>query len=494
MPSESTALSSEAQELLRRRLAGLAQVDAPAAPAQRAEHSRRRPLSPDQRRLWFLDQLKPNRADYNVAAAWRLSGPVSPGALDAALVDVVSRQDALRTAVAVGDGETWAWLAPPPTSLLQEHDLSTADDPIGTARRLAFDESRRPLDLENGPLYRFWLARLGPDDHVFGVTVHHLVFDRDSLVIMLEQLFAAYERAGSLAPTEPGLPSAGHADYARTSPAIGSGARHAEHLDYWRRQLAGVGVFLDLPTDHERPRGGLSGVAGEARVEFGSGDTAAIRALADGNDTTPFAVCLAAFEALLYRCTGAASFAVGCPFTARDRVESERLIGFFTRSLPIVTRLGMQTDPTFCGLVHEAREAMLAAHEHQETPLEDILALVQPPREVSHNPLFQVWFDYAVGDADDVPWPPHLTATAFPCGDTATRFDLELHLTEKSRTLEARLLYSAELFEADTAEQLAGSYRRLLAAAAAAPDTRLSRLPLLGQDDIETIVNAWSHG
>lgn len=486
-----SGLSNEAQELLRQRLAGLGRRTEPVP--KRAGGDGVQPLSPDQRRLWFLDRLRPNRAEYNVAGAWRVRGPLRPDELEAALADVVRKQDALRSTVTVHDGEPLLRVSPPPASILIRYDVSAAEDPQAEVRRLAAETSSRPLDLEHGPLHRFWLARLGHEDHVFGLTVHHLVFDRDSLGLLLHQLVDAYERAGetpSRAPSAqvPGA-TATYGDYARLSWDRAQASPERLH-DYWATQCDGVSAFLDLPTDHLRPPAGLSGRAGAVLTHVDSDVTAHVRALADECSTTPFAVCLAAFTAVLYRYTTATSFAVGCPFNGRQQVEFEQLIGFFTRSLPIVTRRDSATDPTYRMLVQESREAVLGAHEHQDVALEDILAAVNPTRDLSFNPLFQVWFDYAVGDVTEVAWPWEVAP--FPCGETRTRFDLELHLTETSGGIEARLIYSTDLFEAETADGLLASYRRLLAAAVKEPDTRLSRLPLLGADEIETIVHSWS--
>lgn len=493
MPSDPLGLNRDAQVFLRRRLAGLGGAQAVSLSENDGVQGGLTPLSPDQRRLWFLDGLKPHRADYNVAAAWRVSGPLNPSVLDAALIDIVKRHDALRTVIVVSAGEPQAQLASTPSSLLDKHDLSSEDDPIESARLLAAEKSRLVLDLETGPLYRFWLAELGRDDRVFGFTVHHLVFDRDSLVILLQDLVETYEHidGGRSVPT-PVAPVATYANYARALHEMETHADRQPLRDYWREQLEGVSAFLDLPTDQRRPTSGPSGTAGECRVELDSFGAKAIQRLARHGGTSPFVVCLAAFNALLYRYTNAPSFSVGCPFTARNRVEFEQLIGFFTRSLPIAIWRNLTGDPSFRRLVGEAREAMLGAHEHQAVALEDILSLLRSPRDVAYNPLFQVWFDYAVSDAEDVRWPTGLTAAPFPCADSRTRFDLELHLTEKQGKVEMRLLYSADLFERETAEEFIGCYRRLLEAAVAAPDTALSRLPLLGGGDIESIVNGWS--
>lgn len=488
-PQPLQTFSSEAQELIRRRLAGVAATPDSKASQAWAVRPELVPLSPDQRRLWFLGELRPSRADYNVATAWRLRGPLRTTELDTVLTELVSLHDQLRVVVVVDGGEPYQRVTLPPASVLAEHDLSGDDDRERAALALARERSAAPFNLEAGPLYRFWIARLAPDDHIFGIVVHHIVVDRESLAVLLEDLVARYGRDGERIATPP--PPGGYADYAAAQHRLPRGGA-SPHWEFWRGQLDGVTGILDLPTDRDRPNRMLSGDAGEAIATVSPAVAVAVRTLADICATTPFVVCLAALEALLFRYTGATSFTVGCPFSARDRRELERVVGFFVRSLPLVASRQSASDSTFRQLVEDARETMLGAHEHQAIPLEDLVSLVDGPRDTSYNPLFQVWFDYAASDPAVVTWASPLAAELVDCGDHRARFDLEMHITEASDELRVRLLYARELFDAETAEDVIRHYGRLLAAAVCAPETTLSRLPLLGQDEIDVIVNDWA--
>nr|WP_083466054.1 condensation domain-containing protein [Kibdelosporangium sp. MJ126-NF4]CEL12857.1 Non-ribosomal peptide synthetase [Kibdelosporangium sp. MJ126-NF4]CTQ98543.1 Non-ribosomal peptide synthetase [Kibdelosporangium sp. MJ126-NF4] len=475
----SSELSAEARRLLEQRLSGRSTSAVAAGSHDSA------PLSSDQRRLWFLTELRADRLEYNVDAAWRLRGPLRPDALEEALRAVVRRHDVLRITVSGADAEPRQVVGPMPRTVLARHDLAGEADPVAAAFALAQDVGNQPFDLTEGPLLRAWLARLGPDDHVFGVTVHHMVFDRDSLAILLADIAAAYAHNGELDP----LP-AQYTDFAAWQRQRAQAPERAADRDYWRERLADVPVVLELPTDRPRPPQ-PSGHAGEVAITIPPAKADAVRALAAAHRTTPFIPALAAFQGVLSRyAPGVPAVAVGCPFNARTRVEFEGLIGFFARSLPVVADI--DGDPTFARLVDMARDTMLTAHRHQELPLDEIVALTGTPRDLGHNPVFQVWFDLA-DTGDTVPWPDGVSIAPLPTGQARTRFDVEMHLVDNaSAGITGRLLYATDLFDHETAVEFARHYETFLAAAVTEPSTRLSRIPLLAPGEAATIIGEWS--
>lgn len=450
------------------------------------------PLSSDQRRLWFINELRSGGLEYNVDAAWRMRGPVRPDALDKAVGVVVHRHDVLRTRIAVVGSEPFQVVGESEVPVLQRHDLSAEPDPVAAAGRLAARAANETFDLARGPLARFWLARLADEDHAFGVAVHHLIFDRESLTILLAELAAAYLAGCDGGPIELPALSAQFSDFARWQRRRAEAEGRDVDRRYWRGLLAEVPVVAELPTD--RPRSAQpSGRAGAVAVRIPVATAERVRSLAGEHRSTPFVVGLAAFQGLLLRyASGGGGVAVGCPFNARTRVEFEPLIGFFARSLPIVADLDARADPTFEALVRLARDRMLEAHQHQELPLDEIVALAGPPRDLGFNPVFQVWFDLSGAEPATPSWPPGVELTPLATGQVRTRFDLELHLVDEGPAgIAGRLLYAADLFDEETAQDLARHYETFLAAAVAAPRTRWSRIPMLSADE-EKMIMQWT--
>jgi hypothetical protein len=458
------------------------------------------PLSSDQRRLWFIYELQPKGLEYNVDAVYRLRGPLQADALEGAVRHVVARHGALRTRVSVVDGEPYQVMDAAPKPELARYDLSAGPNPMASAIERARTESSRSFDLTEGPPIRVWLARLGDDDHVFGMAVHHIVFDRESMDVWEREVAMAYAAlSAGREPLLPGLP-AQYVDFAAWQRERSSAPERARDRDYWREKLQNVPVMLELPTDRPRPAR-PSRVAGEVTMRPPEEVARALSEVAATHRTTPFVAALAAFQALMLRYSGARAVAVGCPFNARTRLEFEGLIGFFARSLPIVVDLTDDPDPTLDALVTMTRDAVLEAHAHQEMPFEEIVRMADPPRDLSANPIFQVWFDLATVATDEGEGSfdlPGLTVTPVGTGRARTRFDLEMHLMSPGRGggISGRLLYAVDLFDHATAEQMVHHYERILSAVALAPWTRLSQVSFLASEEREMIINEWGvvHG
>lgn len=483
-------LSAAGLELLRRRLAG------PAGPASGpSPRDGRPPLSLAQRRLWFVDRLAQGNLAYNVPASYRLRGPLDVSSLSRALACVVRRHAILRTCFRVGDdGEPYQVVADQPDGTEPRlYDLSADPDPVGRARQLAREAADTRFDLERGPLLRTWLARLGDDDHVFGIVVHHLLFDRDSLQIWAAEVSAAY--AAAVRGDDAELPelSVQYADFAHWQRESIGGPRFDRQVAYWRKRLRGVPVVLELPTDHERPAKPTYR-AGEAAVRLGATAVQRLRDLAARSQASLFMVCLAAFQALLARYTASTEVIVGCPVNGRTQVRFEPLIGFFANSLPIYADL--RGDPTFDRVLASTREALFAAYENQDVPFDRIVQEVAPPRDLSRNPLIQVWFDLASGldggPSGELLNLPGVSTEYFAEGRVRTRFDLELHLGEApDGGLGGRLLYALDLFEPATAELFVEHYVAFLAAVAEQPGRRLSQVPIFTASQLNTILTDW---
>jgi non-ribosomal peptide synthetase component F len=258
--------------------------------------------------------------------------------------------------------------------------------------------------------------------------------------------------------------------------------------------LRGVPVLLDLPADRPRPPR-PSYRAGQVPVHVPAATCAALRALAQAARTTLFAVALAGFQALLLRYVpGAGQVAVGCPVNGRVRAEFEGLVGFFAKSLPVVADVSDGRDPAFAEMVAGTRDAVLAAHAHQDVPFDEIVRLAAPPRDLGHNPVFQVWFDLvAAGPAGGEGLRlPGIAVAELDTGQVHTRFDLELHLAETAGgELSGRLQFAIDLFEPDMAHGFVRHYQNLLGAVARDPSTQISEIQILGAEEQRRIIDEW---
>ena len=361
-------------------------------PVVPAERTGALPLSFAQERLWFLDRLEPESAAYNIPAALRLAGALDEAALERALGEIVRRHEALRTVFAEVDGAPVQVIAPFGGFALPVEDLSGLGEAEREAavRRRAGEEARRPFDLAAGPLFRAALLRLGAEEHVLLLSMHHIVSDGWSMGVLFRELSALYAayRDGRESP----LPELAvqYADYAVWQREQLAGEVLDRQLAYWTERLAGAPALLELPTD--RPRPAVQTYRG-ATVPVELSPELLERLQALGRERGRDAVHDAAG-----RLPGAAGqvqrAARTSSWAARSRGgrarEVEGLIGFFVNTL--VLRTDLSGDPRFRELLRRVREATLGAYEHQEVPFEKLVAELQPERSLSHSPLFQVMF------------------------------------------------------------------------------------------------------
>jgi amino acid adenylation domain-containing protein len=370
-----------------------------APPLERVERSVAPPLSFAQQRLWFLDQLESGTPLYNIPAAIRLSGHLDVAALSRALTDVVQRHEALRTTFAARGGEAVQIINEPQPLDLPVTNLSALSEPEreAAAARLCAEEAARPFDLSTGPLLRVSLLQLGEAEHVLMLTMHHIVSDGWSAGVLVSEvgtLYAAFTQGKESPLTE--LPIQ-YADYAAWQRERVSGEFLNTQLAYWRQQLDDLPPVLELPTD--RPRPAVQSFAGST-VSFALGSQLSVRLreLARREGVTLFMLLLAGFEALLYRYTGQAQFAVGTPVANRTRGEVEGLVGFFVNTLAL--RADVSGEMTFRELLVRVREVALGGYEHQEVAFERVVEELQPERSLSHAPLFQVVFTVQEEEAE----------------------------------------------------------------------------------------------
>jgi amino acid adenylation domain-containing protein len=443
-------------------------------------------LSFAQERLWFLDQLQPGSASYNVAGAARLTGRLSTAALAAALSSIVERHAALRTTFPAGKGGPVQRIAPALELPLPLVDLGGIS--VGLVDRLAAEEAARPFDLAAGPLVRAALLRLGAEEHVLLLTLHHIVSDGWSMGVLLHEIAALYGAtvAGRPSPLAP-LPLQ-YADFARWQRAWLAGGELERQLAWWRDHLAGAPALLALPTDRPRPavrrfRGGTVPVA------FPSALAGRLTALGRDSQATLFMVLLAGFSALLGRLANREDLVVGSPVANRQRAEVEGLIGFFVNTLAL--RADLAGEPSFAKLVDRVRTVTLGAYAHQDVPFEKLVEALAPERSLGHSPLFQVVL--AFQNAPLVPFElPGLTLEPLPAAAGMAKFDLTLTLGEAGVLGGSSLDYDRDLFDPATAERLAAQIERLLQGAVAEPEAGIWDLPLLSAAERAQLLEIWS--
>ncbi|MCP4661131.1 MAG: AMP-binding protein, partial [bacterium] len=463
------------------------------APAPIREHS---PLllSLHQERLWFLDQLErgnpsfvplrgnpafvPLRGNpvYHLAEALDLTGPLDRAAFEDALSELLRRHEVLRTRIRAVDGRPVAAIAPTRTLALPLLDLGKLPAAARRAevRRQALADARRPFNLERGPLLRAALLRLSEAEHVLLLSFHRLAADAGSLEVVHRELPEALTRGQcSSLPRQ-------YADVARRQRQWLQGEDCARQLTYWKRQLAGAPAVIDLPTD--RPRRAVSTYRGARR-------SLALGATLNERETPHLALLLAAFKVLLLRTTAQQEIVVGSPVANRRGEEDEALIGPLEN--PLVLRTDLTGDPEFRQLSGRISAVLRTAHEHRDLPFERLVEELQPERDLSREPLFQVRFIFREAPRP-LPELRDLRMRRLEIDYETAEFDWTLEIEAGERTLTATLEYDADLFDAATIRRVLGQYRVLLEGIAADPAKRLSALPLLGEAERHQLLVAWN--
>ncbi|HEV8335455.1 MAG TPA: amino acid adenylation domain-containing protein [Candidatus Polarisedimenticolia bacterium] len=460
------------------------------------------PLSFAQQRLWFLDRLEPGNPSYNIPAALRLEGPLDVQALRQALEAIVERHESLRTTFPIVDGlPVQVIQAPARRTGTPDEKLDSGDSAGGwhgqemsiidlsalphaereeAAQRRAAEAACEPFDLARGPLRRASLLKLGEQDHVLLLSFHHIVSDGWSTEIFLRELAALYAafREGRPSPL-PDLPIQ-YADFAAWQRQWLVTEGLASQIAYWKRELAGAPP-LDLPVDRPRPRVPTYRGARE-KVAVDPALLRRLRDLGRRHGATLFMTLLAAFQTLLHRHSGQEDLSIGFPIAGRRRVEIEGLIGFFANTL--VIRCDLSDDPGFIELLSRVRRSTLDAYVHQDVPFEKIVEEIQPERDQSRQPLFQVML-VLQNTAAPAAGLAGLSAEFLEVGAGTSKFDLTLSLADDGRRLEGMLEYSTDLFDAVTIRRLADHLDCLLREIVADPARRLSELPLATQEEQE---------
>jgi len=459
------------------------------------------PLSRGQQSMWFMYQLAPDSAAYNVAFTARIRSEVDAPALQRAFQALTDRHACLRTTFALQDGQ-------PVQEIYGYREV--AFEPIDGMAWSA-DELRdqiaqayaQPFDLENGPVFRAGLFTRAATDHVLLIAAHHIVMDGWSVWVLLDEFRALYaaERSGTVAS----LPvlSAQYTDFVDWQTAMLAGPEGERNWEYWQTQLSGELPVLNLPTD--RPRPPVQTYDGATHDFALSEDLGRkIKALAKAHQTTPYTVLLSAFHVLLHRYTGQDDIWIGSPTAGRSRAEFAGIVGDFINMN--VMRTDLSRNPTFAALLSQMRQTVLDALDHQDYPFLLLVEKLVKHHDPSRSPLYQVAFDlqrlHRFGELADLFVPGRaagrvdvggLIFEPYPMPQQEGQFDVTLQMAEVGDTLLGSFKYNVDLFDADTIARMQGHFRTLLEGIAADPDRRLSNLPLLTDAERYQLIVAWNN-
>ncbi|MGY2168118.1 non-ribosomal peptide synthetase [Pseudomonas gingeri] len=444
------------------------------------------PLSYSQQRMWFLWQMEPDSPAYNVGGMARFTGVLDVACFEAALQALILRHETLRTTFPSIDGVAHQRVAAETGIRLAWKDFSALDREAREQRvqQLADSEAHLPFDLESGPLLRACLVKAGEQEHYFVLTLHHIVTEGWAMDIFARELSALYEAFidGRESPLPP-LPVQ-YLDYSVWQRQWLESGERQRQLDYWTAQLGNEHPLLELPGD--RPRPAVQSHRGELyRFDLSDELAARVRAFNAQHGLTLFMTMTAALSVLLYRYSGQTDLRIGAPVANRIRPESEGLIGAFLNTQV----LRCQLDGQMCveALFEQVRHTVIEGQSHQDLPFDHLVEALQPPRSAAYNPLFQVMCNVQRWEFQQSRSLGGMKVEYLVNDARATKFDLNLEVTDLDHRLGCCLTYSTDLFDEPRIARMAGHWRNLLEALIGDQRQRLSELPLLQADEQQAL-------
>lgn len=448
------------------------------------------PLSFAQQRLWFLDQLEPNSAFYNIPTALRLAGSLNLEALEQSVQEIIRRHESLRTIFQEQDGTPHQVISGKLELAIEQIGLdSLPEQERETAiLKLAQEEAQKPFNLSQGPLLRFTLINVGEQDHVILFTMHHIISDAWSVGVLIREVASLYEAFSTGKPSPLAALPLQYADFAHWQKNWLQGQVLDAQLAYWREQLEGAPPLLELPTD--RPRPAVQTFRGNTvNYQLSRDVTSALNNISQEEEVTLFMTMLAAFQTLLARYTGQNDISLGTPIANRNRVETENIIGFFINTL--VLRTIIEPGATFRTLLGKVRDIALGAYAHQDVPFEMLVEELHPQRNLSHTPLFQVMFVFQNAPAQRFDL-TGLTISPVQAESGVAKFDLSIILNETTDGMSIGFEYNTDLFDESTIERLFKNFDIMLQGIARDPDQLVWTLPLLTDQEQQQMLIEWN--
>jgi amino acid adenylation domain-containing protein len=447
-------------------------------------------LSFAQQRLWFIDQLEPGSAAYNIPVAVRLEGRLDTDALEKSLHEIVRRHEILRTRYETMDGYAIQCVEPECEIPLLTEDLSGVpeQDRLAVMLRRAEEEGRRLFDLRVAPMLRARVLRLAEQDHVLLLTMHHIASDGWSAAVLMTEMVQLYKAFTSGSPSPLPDLKIQYADYAAWQRKWLQGEVLEQQLGYWREQLSDL-PSLELPTDHPRPLQ-PSRASSSQSLHLSAELTQKLQELCRAEGATLFMAVLAAWQIVLGRWSRQHDIVIGTDVANRGRAELEPLIGYFVNQ--VVLRVSLSGDPAFRQLLGRVREMCLNAYDHQDVPFERVVEELAPDRDLSRNPLFQVIFVW-----ENIPGGGRLEApglkASIPSVDPGTvKFDLKLTVSESEHGLYGAMSYSTDLFEASSVRRMLRQLERVLEQMAANPEQHLAEVDVLDEAERQLLLMEWN--
>lgn len=447
------------------------------------------PASFAQQRLWFLDQLDPGTAAYNLPRAFRIAGPLNVESLTQAFQMVIERHAALRTVFDSVEGEGRQIVLAELEVEIPVVDLGDfpESERETEAFRIAAEEGRKPFDLKEGPLIRPVLVRLEPEKHFLVLTMHHIIADGWSIALLFREVTTSYAAiTRGEAPVLPQLPLQ-YSEYAQWQQEYMSGEVLSGEIEFWKRKLAGAQPLLELPLDHARPATASWNGATEL-FDVPAATVAKLKALGQTESSTLFMVAMAAFQSLLWRYSNQESILIGTPIAGRNDVDLENMIGMFVNTL--IFRGDFSANLTFRDLIRQVRSFALEAYAHQDLPFEKLVEELVPQRSLDTNPLFQVLFTFQ-NNPNQVFEIPGLTIHEMPFEAGIAKFDLSVAMWEAG-DLHCQFEYNTDLFERSTMQRMVQHFERLLNAVIEHPDVAIAKIPLMSLEEREQVVVEWN--
>ena len=446
------------------------------------------PLSYAQRRLWFLDQLEPDSAAYNIPDAVRLKGRLNVAALEQGLGEIMRRHESLRTVFSLEGGEPKQLVRAYIPFALSVVDLTGLAEDMRreTARQVAELEARRPFNLLTGPVMRATLLRSAAHEHVLLITLHHIVADAWSLGIFARELMDLYEAYSGGRPSQLKMLPVQYVDFAQWQNELLSGEPLERLLLYWKDLLVSPLPVLKLPAD--RPRPDVQSFRGSRQTFLLSYEVSdALELLSQREDCTLFMTLLAAFAVLLHRYSGQDDLIVGTNIANRNRTELEELIGFFVNMLALRTQCS--GNPSFRQFLKRVREVTLGAYAHQDLPFDKLVEDLRPERTLTHTPIFQVVFSLQNAPGESAR-NSLLEMERVPVDQGTAKFDLVLNMWKSGRRLHGSLEFNLDLFDPATITRMLKHFDKLLGSIVEQPDARLDELEMLTEDEQALLAGA----
>jgi amino acid adenylation domain-containing protein len=444
-----------------------------------------------QQRLWLLDQIDGSSAHYNIPGALKLEGTLNQDAMNLAFTTILERHESLRTCFTNGaDGQPLQLIQPAAPLAIALTDLSgcaEVERQVKLAELLA-ENAAQVFDLSCDLMLRARLLKMATDEYILQVTMHHIASDGWSMAILINEFSALYRAYVSGQPNPLPPLAIQYADYAHWQRNWLQGEVLEQQLGYWTSQLANLPVVHSLPLDHARPN--LQSFAGDTwKTQIDAATSAELNALCQSSGATLFMGLHAAFSVLLARYSNETDIVVGSPIANREQAEVAGLIGFFVNTL--IFRCDLSGNPSFTALLGQSKNMLLDAYAHQQVPFEQIVERLQPARNMSHSPLFQIML-VLQNNEDGRPELPGLTLSLVEQVGAVAKYDLTLNISESEQGLRLDWEYNTDLFEAATIVRMAQHFHVLLKALISAPEASVLSADMLSAAERHQLLVEWN--